>query len=169
MLINRWTILIVSIFLFIEVLGFRVFPYEAGSMFSAQYVAAAVSLISLLCFLGLFFLTYIISAFQSAMNPYVNDVKDMGRIFNPMFFAWLFVKNKRKWCVYTTAATAPFGFFFGEIAVFEGLLNSTDASELALGTFIGLGFMAIAALCWYKGTCTPLTETKDDENTPATP
>jgi len=169
MIINRWTILGVSIFLFVEVLGFRVFPYEAGSMLSMQYVVAAVSLVSVLFFLGLFSFIYIFSAFQAAMNPYVNDVKDMDWLLNPVFFAWLFAKDKRQWCLYTTAISAPFGFIFGGILLFEGALNAINPLSLALGTCGGLGFMVIAALCWYKGICTPLTEAEDDEGTPATP
>jgi hypothetical protein len=163
MSINRWIILGVCAFLFIEVLGFRVFPYASGSTFSAEYVAAAVSLVSLLCFLGLFFLIYVISAFQAAMNPYVNDVEDMGWLFNPMFLAWLFAKNKRKWCLYNTVIGAPTGFFFGEAVVSEGVLSSTTANELLLGTLVGVGFLAIAAICWYKGFCTPLTDAEDDD------
>jgi len=88
-------ILGLSVFLFIELLGFSL-PNSGGHVFSVQYVAALVSLTSLLCFLGLFFANYVICAFQAGLNPYVEDVKDMDMIFNPMYFAWLFANHRRR-------------------------------------------------------------------------
>ncbi len=127
-------------------------------MYSTQMVAAIVSVISLLCFLGLFLIGYISSAFRAEMNPYVNDVEEMDWPFNPMYFAWLFVKDRRKWCLYSTIITASFGFIFGGIVFAVAVLKQVVFSDLALGSLAGMGFMTIAALCWYNGICKPLTE-----------
>jgi len=127
-------------------------------MYSTQMAAAIVSVMSLLCFLGLFFIGYISSAFRAEMNPYVNDVEEMDWPFNPMYFAWLFVKDRRKWCLYSTIITASFGFIFGGIVFAVAVLKQVVFSDLALGSLAGMGFMIIAALCWYNGICKPLTE-----------
>jgi len=55
------------------------------------------------------------------------------------------------------------GFFFSEMIFFEGYHETAASSDFALGTFAGLGFIAIAMLCWYKGVCKPLTGAEDDE------
>jgi hypothetical protein len=164
MSINRWIILGLSVFLFIEVLGFSL-PSSGGHLFSVQYVAAVVSLTSLLCFLGLFFASYVICAFQAGLNPYVNDVKDMewNWIFNPMYFAWLFANHRRRWCLYSIIIMAPLGLIFGWLISFAAAQNNAASSDLASGSFAGMGFMAIATLCWYKGVCKPLTLAEDDE------
>jgi hypothetical protein len=150
--------------LFIEVLGFSL-PNAGGHVFSMQYVTAVVSLTSELCFLGLFFADYIFCAFQAGLNPYVNGVKNMewNWIFNPMYFAWLFANHRRRWCLYAAIIMAPFGFIFGEIISFPATQNIAASSDFALGSYAGMGFMAIATLCWYKGVCKPLTEAEDDE------
>lgn len=195
MLINRWIIIGLSVFLLIEILSLS-FPHDGGYvcpncngkgkiwiegapsagvegwwatcetcggtgwiwMFSMQLVAAIVSLISLLSFLGLFFLMYISSAFRAEMNPYVNEVKEMDWPFNPMYFAWLFVNDTRKWCLYSTIITAPFGFMLGAIVSVAAALKEVAFSNLALGLLAGIGFIIIATLCWYNGICKPLTE-----------
>jgi len=101
---------------------------------------------------------YISSAFRAEMNPYVNDVKEMDWPFNPMYFAWLFVNDRKKWCLYSTIITAPFGFMLGAIVSVAAALKEVAFSNLTLGLLAGIGFMIIAALCWYNGICKPLTE-----------
>jgi hypothetical protein len=152
-------ILGLSFFLLIVILGI-VLPNESG------YALFSVSLLSLFCFLGFFSVGWLGDVFAVVFNPYVSEVKQMewSGPFNPMYFAWLFARNKRKWCLYTTVWSAPFGLLFG--VILSGLSMAslkTDNLGFALSSLAGAGFIAVESFCWYNGVCKALTEQVEDE------
>jgi hypothetical protein len=116
------------------------------------YTPSSVSL-ALICFiifvfgfLALFALTYFFSAFRLEANPWVKDVKDMEFLFNPMYFAWLFYVDRKKWVKWNTAVSLMVTVLL--VAVFV-LLNNPNQDSLAgflIGTILTIPF----AVAWYQ-------------------
>jgi hypothetical protein len=133
-------------------------------VYSKQYAAAVASLLSSLCFIGLFTLEYAFDAFRAGMNEYVDDVEHMGWLFNPMYSAWLLRKDKLKWTQLYTAISAAAGLIFGVLLTV--IMNSSLTiaySDFAFGVVASVAFMPIAAACWYMGICKPWTKTADQD------
>ena len=152
-MINRWVILVVSVFLPVWVFGLCV---SAGS----RLAMVVVSILSFLGFLISFALGYVIAGFQAGNNDWVQDVKYMDWLFNPMYSAWLFANHRRKFLKNCTISSALGGFVFGVLFSFlvSDWWTTVAASDLASGYFGSLGLMAIVGLFCYEVICKPLTQ-----------
>jgi hypothetical protein len=128
---------------------------------SLQNTVAVVCLFSLFLFLGLFLLMYASSGFYAAMNPYVNHVESMDWFFNPMYLTWLFVKNRRKWSLYATIMSTPYAIMLGIAFYALNVSKIIDSVDLRLGSIADIGFITIAALCWYEGVCKPFMRSQE--------
>lgn len=62
-----------------------------------------VSFFSILVFFGLFGLEYFRDSVWLDRNPWVRDVEEMNFWFNPMYFTWLFYKDRKRWVKWTVA------------------------------------------------------------------
>jgi hypothetical protein len=90
----------------------------------------------------------------------------MDWLFNPMYSAWLLVRDKRKWTRFTTAISASAGLVCGVLFTIMILASSPltiASSDLAFGLVASVAFVPIAAVCWYMGICKPWTTTANQQ------
>lgn len=151
MQVNYWLLAVSLLFILIETVGFIFWNTFAGAI-------ALFSILFSFIFFGFHLLSYISCVFQANVNPWVSDVDRMEwHCFNPMYLTWLFENNRREWAAYTTLIDALLTPFFGIILFYfitNGKFNFEDSST---GFFVSCGFLAMLALCWYKGFWKPRT------------
>jgi len=155
MSINRWLLALLLTLLIIEVFGFASLRADG---YSLQGVVAILSLPCLVCFFGLFLLDYIYCEFYTVMNPYVQEVEEMEWPFNPMYFTWLFNKDRRKWALYSTIIVTPLAIALGIVLSSFFIQERLSAGNLWWGFVTVALFMTFAAFCLYKGLFKPLME-----------
>lgn len=125
---------------------------------SAPTAVALCTLSFTSLFFGLFYLSYIVSAFRAAVNPWVIKVDRMdGPWFNPMYMAWLFSNDRRVWVAYTTFCSAIAASVLGTVLVYILTLGRVNLESSLLGFSIGCGFLTLIALSWYKCYWKPRT------------
>jgi len=66
-----------------------------------------------LFFLGFFGLSHLLSSWSLESNPWVVDVKEMDRWFNPMYDPWLFYHEHKKWAKWNTLISLVLTVLFG--------------------------------------------------------
>jgi len=119
-------------------------------MYAPAGSSLLLSIIFSLCFFGAFSLEYIIDAIRLGMNPWVNNVEHMGFWFNPMFFTWLFGRDRRRWAEWIVAISlltaVPLGIIFGFIA----MSDRATAEVFWVGFIFGVVFMTFLAMAWYQ-------------------
>lgn len=113
-------------------------------MYSSIGVTVVSSIITVPCFLGLFFLNMMSCAFYADINQWVYDVRDMNFWFNPMFMTWLFAKDRERWAKWSIPLSLIFGIFLG-ILLFaflsmkqiteESLVTSSLSSSVVIVLF----------------------------------
>ncbi len=70
-----------------------------------------------------------------------------------MYSTWVYEKDRLAWARFNTVVGAALSFFFGAMASFFVWRGIVGFSDFELGLLVGLGFVIIAAVCWYKGFC----------------
>jgi hypothetical protein len=100
------------------------------------------------------------------MNPYVNHVETMDWFFNPMYLTWLFVKNRRKWSSYATIISTPYAIMLGIAFYALNVSKIIEHVDLRLGSIADIGFIAIAAFCWYEGVCKTFMQSQEVTKAP---
>jgi hypothetical protein len=84
------------------------------------------------------------------MNPWVIDIEDMDFPFNPMFTAWLYVHDKKRWAKWTIGFALPFDFLLGGLFVSFFTLNWVTLETLLIGFSVGYIFTTLVAIAYYK-------------------
>jgi hypothetical protein len=72
-------------------------------LYTASHSTFLVFFSSIFVFLGFFGLSYAVESIILDSNPWIRDVKEMGRWFNWMYSTWIFHKNRKTWVKWTTA------------------------------------------------------------------
>jgi len=110
----------------------------------------ALSIINVLLFLGLFGLSYMISAFHLSFNEWVYEVKDMGFWFNPSFMTWLFAKHRKRWIKWQTVLNLILAIYLG--VMFFGLISLKQITQESFvsGTLFSIAVASLFSLVFYK-------------------
>lgn len=74
-------------------------------IYTVSHSTFLVSFLSILVFLGLFAFEHFRVSLWLDRNPWVRDVEDMNFWFNPMYFTWLFYKDRRRWVKWNIAGS----------------------------------------------------------------
>lgn len=75
------------------------------SMSTVSQSTFLVSFFSILGSLGLFAFEHFRVSLWLDRNPWVRDVEEMKFWFNPMYFTWLFYKDRKKWVKWNIAGS----------------------------------------------------------------
>jgi len=138
--------------LFLILVVTSVFIYRFAD--ERSYISVEVSLISCIIFpimLFLFiFIEEIIDDWRVYSNPWVEEVEEMDYWFNPMFFAWLYCHDRKRWMKLTMATSLPFIFIYGLIIVWLITLNWATLEVLLTGFLVGAAFTALLAIARYQ-------------------
>jgi uncharacterized membrane protein YoaK (UPF0700 family) len=138
--------------LFLILVVTSVFIYRFAD--ERSYISAEVSLISCIIFpimLFLFiFIEEIIDDWRVYSNPWVEEVEEMDYWFNPMFFAWLYRHDRKRWIKLTMAISLPFSFIYGLIIVWLITLNWATLEVLLTGFLVGAAFTTLLAIARYQ-------------------
>ena len=155
MQINRWLVAPLLLLAIVETAGFL----NPGNTFAG--VAAVLSLMFGIAFFGFFFLSYLGSAFQAMVNPWVNEVRRMkGPCFNPMYMAWLFENDRREWAAMTTIFDVFFSLLFG-LVLFAWVSDGFFSFENSfIGFCVSCLFLGSLAISFYNGFWKPRTREK---------
>lgn len=106
-------------------------------------------------FFGFFLVIALFSAFGASANPWLKDVEHMnGFFFNPVIMAWLFEKHVVEWAAFATGISVIFTLIFGSLLLY--LEYSLQKS--LIGSLIGLPYLVLLAICWYKGFWEPKSQ-----------
>ena len=158
-IINRWTVLGLLSLSLIEIYGLFVSPW------SWIYIATVLFL-SLLLFVALFALGVAATAFRATVNDYVNDVDQMNWLFNPMYYAWLYQKDRRSFYRIETITCAVLSIILAMILypLAVAAQNQTVAlSSILTGGAGTLVPMAIFAVFFYRAVTTSSMGSGDNE------
>lgn len=114
----------------------------------------AFSIINVLLFLGLFAFSYAASAFYLGFNEWVNDVDDMGFLFNPSFMTWLFAKHRDRWAKWQTGLNVLFAVYFGAFLFLSISSQKISQDAFVNGGIIGFAILVLFSLLFYKAYVT---------------
>ena len=113
-------------------------------------VALAFSIVfPLILFFGLW-LDGMIHEWRISLNPWVENVEEMGFWFNPMFFTWLYFHNKRRYMKWTIGFSLPFVFIFGAVVVGLLTLQTVTLEAFITGFMIGATFTTLLGIAYYQ-------------------
>jgi len=129
-------------------------------MYNLLGATVVPSFVSVLLFLGLFILGYVVSAFYLSFNEWIYQVEDMGFWFNPSFMTWLFARHRKRWAKWTTGYSSVLSIYLG--ALFFVLLS---LNQLMLETFVAgvsLSIPIVTLFSWfvYKSYTSKIAESQ---------
>jgi len=117
-----------------------------------------LSIVDVLLFLGLFVLSYAVTAFHLSFNEWVYEVKDMGFWFNPSFMTWLFAKQPKRWAKWQTVLNLIYAIFSGVFLLAFLSLRLITPESLAIGTVFSVAIVCLFSLIFYKTYISRLEE-----------
>jgi hypothetical protein len=119
-------------------------------MYNAVGFTAILSIINVFLFLGLFVLSYIVSAFYLSFNQWVYEVEDMGFWFNPSFMTWLFAKYPKRWLKWQSGSGFILAVYFGDLLFGLISLNHVTSESFALGILFGVLATLLFSILFYR-------------------
>jgi len=144
-------LLIISLVLTCALSG--IYGFVSGGMLSPFGSALVFFFASMLLFLGGFGLEYYMLQWRLEWNTWVVDIQEMDFLFNPMYGAWLFYHDHKKWAKWNTIIGTPCAIsivtVFGAIFTFIPSLPSIAAETFWIGWIIATELTIIFALTWY--------------------
>lgn len=146
---KKWALVVALSFMFIVTLTF-----VYGFADVRGYKPAGVALIFSIVFPCLLFLVVfanqMLQEFRIGMNPWLKEVEEMHYWFNPMFFAWLYFHDRRRYVKWTLGFSLPVVFFSGSVFVFLFMHRWVTVDAFFTGFFIGAAFTTILSVSYYK-------------------
>ena len=127
-------------------------------MYNLLGATVAPSFISVLLFLGLFILGYVVSAFYLSFNEWVYEVEDMGFWFNPSFMTWLFARHRKRWVKWQTFLNLILSIYLGVSFFWLMSLKQITQETLVTGTLLSIPVVIVFSMLFYKAQISRLEE-----------